>query len=61
MRRSRSRAPSAVYDPAHNLIFASNADWNRVDVLSNKTHQLVKSIPIPNPRGVDIRQDNATV
>lgn len=51
----------AVYDPAHNLIFASNADWNRVDVLSNKTHQLVKSIPVPNPRGVDISQDDTAV
>jgi hypothetical protein len=51
----------AVYDPAHNLIFTSNGDWNRVDVLSNKTHQLVKSIPIPNPRGADISQDNTTV
>lgn len=51
----------AVYDSAHNLIFASNADWNRMDVLSNKTHQLVKSIPVPNPRGADISQDNTTV
>jgi hypothetical protein len=51
----------AAYDPTHNLIFASNADWNRVDVLSNKTHQLVKSIPVPNPRGADISQDNTTV
>jgi hypothetical protein len=51
----------AVYDPTHNLIFANNADWGRVDVLSNKTHQLVKSIPVPNPRGVDISQDNTTI
>jgi hypothetical protein len=51
----------AVYDRAHDLIFAGNADWNRVDVLSNKTHQLVKSIPVPNPRGVDISPDNTTV
>lgn len=51
----------AAYDPAHDLIFASNVDWNRVDVLSNKTHKLVKSIPVPDPRGVDISQDNASV
>jgi hypothetical protein len=51
----------AVYDSAHDLIFAGNADWNRVDVLSNKTHQLVKSIPVPNPRGVDISHDSTTV
>jgi hypothetical protein len=51
----------AVYDPAHDLIFASNADWGRVDVLSNKTHQLVKSISVPNPHGVDISPDNTTV
>ncbi len=51
----------AVYDAAHNLIFASNPAWNRVDVLSNKTHELVKSIPIPNPHGLDITQDQAHV
>jgi IPT/TIG domain len=51
----------AVYDRAHDLIFASNADWGRVDVLSNKTHKLVKSISVPNPRGVDISPDNTTV
>jgi hypothetical protein len=51
----------AVYDRAHDLIFAGNADWNRVDVLSNETHQLVKSIPVPNPRGVDISPDNTTI
>ena len=51
----------AVYDGAHNLIFASNPAWNRVDVLSNKTHELVKSIPIPNPCGLDITQDQTHV
>jgi hypothetical protein len=51
----------AVYDAAHNLIFASNPAWNRVDVLSNKTHELVKSIPVPNPLGLDITQDQMHV
>ncbi len=52
---------AAVYDATHNLIFASNPSWNRVDVISNATHKLVKSVPVRSPRGVDITQDNSTV
>lgn len=52
---------AAVYDAAHNLIFASNSDWNRVDVISNLTHKIVKSIPVHSPRGLDITQDNSRV
>src|SRR5262249_30569118 len=44
-------------DATHNLIFASNPDWNRVDVISNSTHKIVKSVPIRSPRGLDITQD----
>ena len=52
---------AAVYDQAHDLIFASNPDWNRVDVISNKTHQVVKHIPLRSPRGLDITQDGTRV
>jgi IPT/TIG domain len=52
---------AAVYDAVHDLIFASNPHWNRVDVLSNKTHKIVKSIPIIDPRGLDITQDSSRV
>ena len=50
-----------VYDALHNLIFASNPDWNRVDVISNATHKVVKRIPVRSPRGLDITQDNSKV
>jgi IPT/TIG domain len=52
---------TAVYDPVHDLIFSSNPSWNRVDVLSNKTHQVIKSIPMLSPQGLDITQDSSTV
>lgn len=52
---------AAVYDSTHNLIFSSNPDWNRVDVISNATHKIVKSIPVRSPRGIDVTQDNAHV
>ena len=51
----------AVYDTSHDLIFASNPDWNRVDVISNKTHAIVTSIPIRTPRYLDITQDQTQV
>ena len=52
---------SAVYDKAHNLIFASNPSWNRVAVISNQTHAMVKSIPVPDSRSVDISPDGSRV
>jgi hypothetical protein len=52
---------AAAYDATHNLIFSSNPDWNRVDVISNATHKIVKSIPVRSPRGLDITQDNSRV
>lgn len=51
----------AVYDATHDLIFSSNPDWNRVDVVSKATHKIVKSIPVRSPRGLDITQDNSHV
>lgn len=58
---TRGTPYAAVYDAGQNLIFSSNPPWNRVDVISNATHQIVKSIPVRSPRGIDITQDNSTV
>jgi hypothetical protein len=52
---------AATYDDAHHQIFASNPAWNRVDVLSSQTHQVIKRIAIPSPQGIDISQDGSTV
>lgn len=52
---------AAVYDSTHQLIFASNDSWNRVEVISSTTHALVKRISIPEPRGIDITQDRSTI
>jgi IPT/TIG domain len=51
----------AVYDRAHGLLFASNPSWNRVDVISSTTHALVAHIPVRDPHGIDITQDEKTV
>lgn len=52
---------AATYDPVHNLIFSSNPSWNRIDVISNLTHAIVKEVPVEGPRGIDISQDSSTV
>ena len=52
---------AAVYDPTHQLIFASNDSWNRVEAISSTTHALVKRISIPEPRGIDITQDHSMI
>ncbi len=48
---------AAVYDSVHNVVYASNTQWNRVDVISPTTHQIVNSIPAPNPTGMDMSLD----
>jgi hypothetical protein len=48
---------AAVYDPVHNVVYASNTQWNRVDVISPVTHQIVNSIPAPSPTGMDMSLD----
>ena len=48
---------AAVYDPAHNVVYASNTQWNRVDVVSPATRQIVKSVPAPSPTGMDLSLD----
>jgi IPT/TIG domain len=48
---------AAVYDSAHSVVYASNPQWNRVDVISTTTHQMVNSIPAPNPTGMDMSLD----
>jgi hypothetical protein len=50
-----------VYDRQLDLIFASNPSWNRIDVISNKTHLLQRSIPIRGPQALDISQDGSTL
>ena len=58
---TRATPFSAVYDPPHGLIYASNQVWNRIEVISDQTHQVVKSISIRDPRGMDLSVDGKTV
>lgn len=58
---TRATPFSAVYDPVHQLIFSSNQTWNRIDVISNSTHSLVRSLPVRDPRGLDISIDDTTI
>jgi len=48
---------AAVYDSIHQVVYASNTQWNRVDVISPATHQIVNSIPAPSPTGMDMSLD----
>jgi hypothetical protein len=52
---------AAAFDQAHDLIFASNPDWNRVDVISNRSHKIIKSIPVRSPRGIDVTPNGQNV
>jgi len=52
---------AAVFDPVHKNLFVSEPDLNRVDVISPSTQQIVASIPVPVPQGLDISLDNTRV
>ena len=50
---------AAVYDAAHQHIFASNPDWGRVDVLDAQTHTVIRELNIRDPRGLDLAPDGS--
>lgn len=52
---------AATFDPVHNVIYASNPSWNRVDIISNATHQILKSVDMRDPRGLGITVDGSLV
>jgi len=52
---------SLVYDPGHRLIYASNLEWNRVDIVSPVTKTIVRSVPIPAPQGLDLSLEGSQV
>ena len=50
---------SAVFDPVHKLVFASLPWLDMVEVVSSTSHQLIKSIPVPGPEGMDLTVDDS--
>jgi hypothetical protein len=52
---------AAVFDPVHNLVFASLPWIDMVEVVSTTSHQLIKSIPVPGPEGLDLTLDDSQV
>jgi hypothetical protein len=50
---------AAVFDPIHKLVFASLPWLDMVEVVSTTTHQLIKSIPVQGPEGLDLSFDNS--
>lgn len=55
--RTDGTPAAAVFDQAHGLTYASNPQWNRVDVISPATHTIVNSVPAPSPTGMDLSLD----
>lgn len=52
---------SAAYDLARKLVYVSNPTRGTVDVVSSTTYQVLKSIPIPLPRGLNLSVDGSKV
>lgn len=50
-----------IYDRAQDLIYASNPTWNRIDIVSNQSRKLVRSIPLRGPRSLDLSLDGSTL
>jgi hypothetical protein len=58
---TRATPFSAVYDPVHQMIYVSNLVWNQIEVISDAKRQVVKVIPIRDPRGMDLSIDGKEV
>jgi hypothetical protein len=50
---------AAVFDPVHKIVFASLPWLDAVDVVSTTTNQLIATIPIPGPEGLDLTLDDS--
>jgi len=51
----------AAYDRKHQRVYVSNPLAGTVDVISSTTYKVLRSIPVPSPRGVDITPDDSIV
>ena len=49
----------ALYDKAHDLIYAANYQLCEVEVISPESLQIVKRIPVPSPTAVDLSPDKS--
>jgi hypothetical protein len=52
---------AAAYDMARKLVYVSNPAAGTVDVISSTTYQLIKTLTIPSPAGLDMSLDGSTV
>lgn len=52
---------SAVYDPAHKLVFGANSQWNRVEVVSPATKQVIARVGVPSPLNLSLSLDGTKV
>lgn len=59
--RTDDTPAGAVYDAAHKVVYVTEPVLNKVDLISSETYQLLKSISIPAPAGIDITPDGTTV
>jgi hypothetical protein len=59
--RTDGSPSSIVYDTRNQLIYASNLEWNRVDIVSPVTKRIVRSVPVPAPQGLDLSLDGNRV
>lgn len=50
---------AAVFDPVHKQVFASLPWLDAVDVISTTGHRLIKRIPVPAPKGMDLTLDDS--
>ncbi len=50
-----------VLDLAHNHLFVTDANANRVQVISTANNSVIKNIPVPQPWGLDLSVDGTKV
>ena len=61
MRHTAGIIPGGVLDLAHQHMFITDANFNRVQVISTVSKSVIKNIPIPLPWGLDLSVDGTRV
>ena len=59
--RTDDTPAAAVYDQAHQRVYETNPIAGTVDIIDSNTYQIIRSIPVSSPAGIDITPDDSIV
>ena len=59
--RTDDSPSAAVYDQVHHRVYVANPTIGAVEIISSTTYQVLRTLPVPEPKSIDISPDCSTV